>query len=174
MGAGNNEQNPNLPKDQEDLLGRIQNEWSLLMNTVENISPEQMSRPGEGGWTIKDNMAHLSAWEQFMLDHYLQGQPTYEAMQIDEATLKGLDENGINDILFRRYQDRPAAEVMSDLKHTHERVMAELNLTPFSKLMSPVSEEDPQKRPLILWVIGNTYDHYQEHRKTIEKLVNQP
>lgn len=171
MGQGNNEQSSRLPKDQADLLNRIQSEWSLLMSAVEPVSPEQMSRPGDGGWSIKDNLAHLAAWEQFMLRHYLQGEPTYEAMQIDEATLKNLDENGINDVLFRRNQPRSAAEVMSGLKQTHEQVVNELNRTPFSRLMSPVSADDPQKRPLMLWITGNTYEHYLEHRKTIEKMI---
>lgn len=171
MGEGNNQQTSQLPKDQADLLNRIQDEWSRLMKAVEHITPEQMSQPGEGDWSIKDNLAHLSAWEGFMLRAYLQGQPSAEVMQVDEATFKNLDENGINDILFHRNQDRSAAEVMSGLKQSHEQVVAELKRIPFSSLMSPLSEDDPQKRPLILWVIGNTYDHYQEHRKTIEKMV---
>jgi hypothetical protein len=33
--------------------------------------------------------------------------------------------------------------------------------------------EDPQARPLIGWVIGNTYEHYLEHRNSIETLIAQ-
>jgi len=47
-----------LPRDKAELMNRIQREWSALLRTIENLSDEQMTRPGPGGWSAKDNLAH--------------------------------------------------------------------------------------------------------------------
>jgi len=47
-----------LPRDKAELTNRIQREWSALLRAVENLSDEQMTRPGPGGWSAKDNLAH--------------------------------------------------------------------------------------------------------------------
>jgi len=31
--------------------------------------------------------------------------------------------------------------------------------------------DDPEKRPLLLWVIGDTSDHFAEHRAVIERML---
>jgi len=164
---------PAMPQDKNYLLERIQHEWAALMQAIEGLTPEQMSVPDAGGWAIKDNLAHLTAWEQFMLLHYLQGRPPHEAMQIDAVTMERLDENGINAVLFERNRNRPVADILTDLRHSHEQVVAFLEQMPFSDLMKPRFLDDPQARPLINWVIGNTYEHYQEHRQTIQAIVGQ-
>jgi hypothetical protein len=160
-----------LPKDKADLLARIQREWSALMQTIEALTAEQMTIPGTGSWSVKDNLAHLAAWEQFMLRCHLQGEPPHETLHIDKATFEGLDEDGENAILYERDKDRPAADVVDGLKRSHEQITAALELIPFADLMKPHYADDPEQRPLISWVIGNTYDHYQEHRRAIEAIV---
>jgi hypothetical protein len=91
---------------------------------------------------------------------------------VDEATWKMLDENGVNAILHERNKARPASEVLADRRRSHEQVVAALEKMPFADLMKPLFE-DPQARPLIGWVIGNTYEHYLEHRNSIEALIAQ-
>ena len=162
---------PLLPKDKADLLARIQREWSALMHTIEALTAGKMTIPGTGGWSVKDNLAHLAAWEQFMLRCHLQGEPPHETLQIDKTTFEGLDENGVNAVLYERNKDRSAADVLDGLKRSHEQIQAALERIPFADLMKPHYADDPEQRPLISWVIGNTYDHYQEHRRAIEAIV---
>jgi uncharacterized protein YndB with AHSA1/START domain len=157
-----------LPQDMAELLDRIEREWAALEQAVAGLSEEQMNVPGAGGWSIKDHLAHLTAWEQFMLLYYLQGRPAHEVMQVDEATWRTLDENGINEILHQRSQVRPVPEVLADRRRSHEQVVATLEQTLFADLMKPYYPDDPQARPVIGWVIGNTYEHYQEHRAYIQ------
>jgi hypothetical protein len=106
------------------------------------------------------------------LQHYVQGRPAHEVMQVDEATWKTLDENGINAIVHDRNQHRPTSDVLADWRRSHEQVVATLEQMPFADLMRPLYPDDPQARPLIGWVIGNTYEHYQEHRNYIQTLVS--
>ena len=158
-----------LPKNKVELLNRIEREWTALQRAIAGLGEAQMSVPDAGGWSIKDNLAHLSAWENFMRQHYLHHLPPHEVMGIDAETFEKADENVINAILFQRNKDRSAAEVLAELRHSHEQVLADLDQMSFADLMKPRLADDPEARPLIGWVIGNTYDHYMEHRSTIEK-----
>jgi hypothetical protein len=162
-----------LPKDKAALLRSIQNEWEPLDQLVSQLSEEQLNVRDSGGWSTKDNLAHLASWEQFMLLCYLQKQPAYEAIQIDQETFAQLDESGINDVIFRRNKDRSTAEILKMFRDSHHQVMAYLETAPFQELMAPLKKDDPEGRPVILWIIGNTYDHYSEHQANIQKLIQQ-
>jgi hypothetical protein len=35
--------------------------------------------------------------------------------------------------------------------------------------MRPIRPHDP--RPVLAWVVGNTYEHYQEHRLAIQAML---
>ena len=159
------------PKDKAELLARIAQEWNVLEKAFTGLKDAQMSVPDAGGWSIKDNLAHLAAWEHFLHFCYLQKKPAHEVMGIDEKTFKQLDENGTNAILYQRNKDRPVADVLAGARKEHAGLVAALEKMSFDQMMQPLDPEDAQKRPLIGWIIGNTYDHYREHRATIEKFA---
>jgi uncharacterized protein (TIGR03083 family) len=162
-----------LPKDKAELTNRIQREWSALLRAVENLTYEQMTRPGPGGWSTKDNLAHLSAWERFLLRNQFQGYSPHEALQVDQATLEhsGIDE--LNAILFERNRDRSLPDILADLHETHAQLLAALEQMPDSDLMEPTYAIGPEARPVIVWVVYNTYEHYEEHRKTIQAITGE-
>ncbi len=158
--------NEGIPHDKAELIAHIEHEWTALLHILEKITSKQMTTPDIGGWSPKDNLAHLTAWEQFMLRCYLQGQPAHHALQIDEAALEQLDEDDINQILFERNRLRPTEEILEELQQSHAQILATLEQMTFADLMEPYFD-DPQGRPVIIWVIGNTYEHYRTHRQTI-------
>jgi len=162
-----------LPQDQAELIQRIHDEWTALEGVIDALSDEQMGVLDAGGWSIKDNLAHLAAWEEFMRLHHLRDLPPHEVMGIDEATFKRGDENELNEILFQRNKNRSASDILVELHRTHEQVLADLERTSFENLMKQHYADDPKARPLMCWVIYNTYEHYQEHRITIEKVIKQ-
>jgi hypothetical protein len=104
-----------------------------------------------------------------MQDCYLRKKPAYEAMGIDASTYAALDEDGVNAVLFKRNSQRSMADVLAGLKHTYADVVETLREIPFGDLMKPLRADDPEKRPVISWVIGNTSEHFLEHRKVIER-----
>ena len=165
--------NAGLPRDKTELLDRIEREWSALQQAISQVTEQQMNVPDAGGWSIKDNLAHLTVWEEFMRLHHLQNRPPHEVLQLDEQQFSQLDENGQNAVLYQRHKDRPVAAVLADLQRAHGQVLAELAKWSYADLMKPGYADDPEARPRINSVIGNTYEHYQEHRATIEKLINQ-
>ncbi len=160
-----------FPENTTELLSTIEQEWNELMRVVDRLTPRQMTTPDSGGWSPKDNLAHLAAWMRYMKDAYLYRRPAHEAMDIEEGRLRGLDDNGINAILFERNRDRTAVDVVDGLKSTYAEVVEILRGFPFADLMKPLRESGPDKRLVIESVLGNTSSHFHEHRLNIEKAV---
>jgi hypothetical protein len=158
-----------LPGSREELLKRISQEWDGLMALVNRLPPPLLDKPGPGGWTPKDNLAHLYEWERFMLERYLRGQNSAAAFSLEEGALKDLDEDGINELLYQRNRSRFPGDVIELLRLTHETMLDELKKTPWEQLLQPMTPGRPSR---LEYVLGNTADHYVEHRRNIEAVIS--
>ncbi len=65
-----------LPKSTAELLNDIDHEWSALMHVVDQLTPEQMTTPDAGGWSPKDNLAHLTEWMKILLGYHMDKRPS--------------------------------------------------------------------------------------------------
>jgi hypothetical protein len=161
-----------IPGSKAELMSAIKREWNALMDVVAKLeAANKMMTLDEGGWSPKDNLAHLSEWMNSMMGYHMDKRPPHEVMRIPEEAAKGWDMEVINPILFERNKDRSLEDVKTELKQTYERVLAKLDAMSFEDLMKPRRADDPEKRPLLLWVIGDTSDHFAEHRETIGKML---
>jgi uncharacterized protein (TIGR03083 family) len=160
-----------LPQNKAELLRRIDDEWAALERLIESLTEEQMSKPDASGWTIKDNLAHIAIWEEFMRLHHLHNLPAHEVLDIDEGMYERGDEDEMNDIFWQRSKNRSASDVLFELRQVHEQMLVDLAQMSFADLMKQHYPDDPEASPVLCWVIGNTYEHYQEHRLTIEKFI---
>jgi len=160
-----------LPKSKTELMSLIEREWSALMDVVGRLSPEQMQTADKGGWSPKDNLAHLTEWMNILVDYYFDHKPAHEVVGVDPKVTKNWDYEVMNDIMFERDRAQPVGQVLADLEVTYTRVIARLDSMDFEDLMKPRDENDPRKAPIIEWVIGNTSDHFAEHHETIAKML---
>ncbi len=161
-----------IPENKNELMATIRREWNLLMETVEKLNKaNKMTTPDEGGWSPKDNLAHLSEWMNSMMGYHMDRSPAHEVLRIPEEATRGWDMEVINPILFERNKNRSTRDVLDELKRTYDVLIAKLEATPFEDLMKPRHADDPEKRPLLMWVLGDTSDHFAEHRATIEKML---
>jgi hypothetical protein len=160
-----------IPENKHELMSVIKREWGLLMDVVARLDEKQMTTPDAGGWSPKDNLAHLTEWMKSMMGHHIDKRPAAEVMNIPEEATKGWDMEIINPILFERNRNRSTQDVLDELRQTYDEVMARLDAMSYEELMAPRHPEDPEKRPLLMWVIGDTSDHFAEHRAVIEKML---
>ncbi len=91
-----------MPKDKPELMSAIEREWKLLMNVAEKLTDEQMTTADEGGWSPKDNLAHLSEWMKALMGFHLDRRPSHEVLGVSEDVTKGWDMEIINPVLFER------------------------------------------------------------------------
>ena len=160
-----------LPKNKTELISQIEREWSALMEVVRQLSAEQMHTPDEGGWSPKDNLAHMTEWMNILLGYYFDHRPSHEVVGADPEVTADWDFQVINEVMFERDRNQPVAQVLDELKSMYTRVYDRLAETTFEDLMKPIFQDDPTERPLLNAVIGNTSEHFAEHRETIEKML---
>jgi len=159
-----------VPKSKEELMSAVEREWAALMAVVEKLTPELMARPDAGGWSPKDNLAHLSEWMNALMGYHIDRLPAHVVMRLaPELTEDWNDFDKMNQVLFERHQAQPAQDVVDELKRMYEKLVQKLESMTFNELMQPRHAGDPEKRPLILWILGDTTEHFAEHRETIEK-----
>jgi hypothetical protein len=162
-----------FPRNTTELLNNIDREWSALIHVVDQFTPEQMTRADVGGWSPKDNLAHLTEWMRILLGYHMDKRPSYEVVGVEPGLTEDWDMDVINKILFERNCRRSSGEILDELKRVYAEVLARLKATPFNELMKPRYPEDPGKQPLLNWVLGNTSVHFSEHRLNIEKMLKE-
>ena len=160
-----------LPNNKAELISQIEREWSALMDVVGQLSPEQMNTPDEGGWSPKDNLAHLTEWMNILVDYYFDRHPAHEVIGVDPEVTENWDYELMNDIMFQQDRYQSLEQVLDELKSAYTKVLARLESMTFEELMKHRRVGDFYNGPIIEWVISNTSDHFAEHRETIAKML---
>lgn len=158
-----------MPKDKAKLMTEIEKEWKLLIDLAEKLTDKQMTTPDEGGWSPKDNLAHLSEWMNVLMGYHLDKRPSHEVMRLPKEKVKDWDMEVINPVLFERNKNRSRKDIIDELKKVYETLYTKLSAMTFDDLMKPRHDNDPEKRPVLLWILGDTREHFLEHRETIER-----
>lgn len=158
-----------MPKNKKELMSEIEKEWKLLIDVAEKLTDKQMAAPDKGGWSPKDNLAHLSDWIKVLMGYHLDNRPSHEVLGVSEDVTKDWDMEVINPVLFKRNQGRSNKDVLDELKAVYQQLWAKLDSMSWEDLMKPRRADDPEKRPVVLWVLGDTTEHFLEHRETIER-----
>jgi hypothetical protein len=113
-----------------------------------------------GTWSVKDVLAHLTAWEQLLLNWYNAG--LHDKSPLLPVPV-GMSKNAIdalNQDIFEQNRHKSLSSVLSEFQASYLQVL---------KLVQVVSEEDMFKPGKYAWtgrfifadyIAGNTCNHY--------------
>lgn len=155
------EKYPRPPADMGELLQWIEREWVTLREKVLALPPERLTAPGNGGWSVLDHLIHLAFWEQLVVRSYLGDEPEHAVLGVSEQEYQRLDEDGQNDVVYRRNRGRRPAEVLPEVWASHANTVDAIAAFPFKRLSQP--RRPGEAHPLSAHVAWNTYIHYLEH-----------
>ncbi len=147
------------------LLDNIQYGYNQFEVLLTSLNEEQLTIPTvNDSWTIKDNIAHLTAWQSYLLNQ-LQG--LIDGKQPPEF-MPGLSEDEINEGFYEENKERPLAEVIADFHLSYQRVLADVESMSEETLNAPFPW---RKDGSAVWglIAGNTYEHYEEHGNIIRQ-----
>lgn len=164
-----------VPTAAEDVLEQVHAARAEIEAIVDHLSQEQMvGATDEGGWTIKDHLAHIAEWQRRGLAA-IEGRPPWEAFDIDREKYQKLDIDGINAILYERNKDRPLEEVLTDFRKTQEKVVLTLEQLNEDDLQREIPEEHGSRYRRVGELALSTFPgHDSEHVEDIRLLANQP
>jgi hypothetical protein len=145
-----------------ELIERIRQAKSELDDAVDRIPRDQMAQPGEEGvWSAKDQLSHLAAWHEILLQR-IEGKPEEAFLGIAPERYESMDIDAVNDFLQRRDARRTPDEAREAYERSFQEVVKALESVDEDALYRDYRPEIRQ-RLLIDTVIGNTYEHYEEH-----------
>ncbi len=131
--------------------------WHDFLLSLTGMTKEQLSSPKTIGlWSVKDIMAHITAWEDIFLEaceEYLEG----TVPQIFELNWRE-EGDAINADLWEEFKDITIPEAWSNLNETHLRYMQALN--------SDILMGEPDMKNLAE-EIG--HKHYMHHAKKVRE-----
>ena len=77
-----------IPESKEELMAAIKREWDALMNVAAKLEQgNKMITADEGGWSPKDNLAHLAEWMNALMGYHMDRRPPHEVMALPEETV---------------------------------------------------------------------------------------
>ena len=162
------------PQTSADLLARVAGGWTALADLITPLDVAALTTPGAaGGWTVKDHLAHLHAWERKLLA-VLRGQPAYVGLAMDATTYTAANLDAINALLDARYKSWSFTDLWTAAQQTHTDLIAALDTLQDSDLHGPYPSDDPSDptpRHLVQGIVDNTYGHYAEHCGWIQELL---
>jgi hypothetical protein len=141
------------------LLQRLDKAWVALNESYTGLSDAQLMEPGvTGAWSVRDTLAHVTAWEEEALKHLpliLEGgmPPRYSAQYggIDAFNARMAEQKG----------NLSLSEVRTQLAATHGRLVDFIQSAPEHQLIG----ETRFRHRLRL----DTYSHYPLHAEAIRQ-----
>ncbi len=174
------EQQPAFTVTKRELLERIQRSRLALEEIVNTLSAEQLATPGPEGWTVKDHLAHVATWELGIAE-LLQGRPRFPAMQVEQAILQKKNADEINALIYRNNASLSLADVQSKFRAAHEQMLRAINslededlIRPYASFLAEGSTPPSGSnltQPVLQWIVGNTFGHFDEHHDYIQELI---
>jgi len=157
--------------EKSDLISTIQQARQELERLLSEIPEEDMRKPGvSGDWSIKDLLAHLTAWQDFTM---------YRLRYAEEGTLPPIpplvsedDFDKQNEKYFSQHQDTSLADVLINFRNTHQKMLAYIHQMDESFLNSKLPEEWFGGGSVIRLIMANTSWHDIEHLASIEKWLS--
>lgn len=159
----------------EGLVARIEEQWRALEVQISRYPADVLTGPADdAGWTIRDHLAHLTAWEGSVLGIVRDARPQNETMGVDRALWDADDLDAINERIRAQTANDSIAKVLETRETTHRDLLAALDAVSVERLRQRWTDGvgDASEAPTILEkVIGNTVEHYPEHGEWIAAIA---
>ena len=158
-----------------EVLAKIDDRWRRLTDLVDGIDPSIFVKPAKDDWSPKDHVAHLTAWEEFLLA-ILEKRDRYLSMGMGDV--RGKETNEINEAVFRARRNLAPEAVRTAFADTHGKVRLAIESFADADLQRPRADFQPEADEgdtgdeSIMDEIGwNTWGHYDMHIEWIAAMV---
>lgn len=157
------------PTMKSDLLYRIADGWAAWTAAIDAAPPRELTLPDlHGGWSIKDEAAHITFWEDRLL-------PIVRAALADEeppyrsavGSTEEIDE--MNAGVCEASRQRDLDDVIAERERTHAALVDAVDQLPEDALFNARRFPWTQGEPLAVSVAVDTYEHYPEHIRNIQR-----
>ena len=148
----------------QDILDELTTARADLLDAIDGLTPEQMRQPfAVGLWSVKDVLAHLTAWESELVTALNQVQSSNRAPQI--VLIDEIDE--WNEEQYHLSARRPLEAILEDLEGVHRMLCMMVEDYKDKRLMDNRQFEWMEGEALWYLIEENAYLHEREHADNI-------
>ncbi|MEX2159579.1 MAG: ClbS/DfsB family four-helix bundle protein [Dehalococcoidia bacterium] len=159
------------PRTAQDILDAIRRDRPVLEDAVTEMSAVPLDAvPRGGGWSVKDHMAHIAAWERMIVAHLTDGSD-HEVAGMDAASFAAATLDEVNDSIYHLHHRDTLSQVREEFAAAHEAIVTLIESLPEDGFDRPYWDDDPTRRPVHDKIAGDTYLHYVEHAVWVRELL---
>ena len=138
--------------------------WQRLQRVIEQLGPNGLQRPINGGWTVKEMLAHLAFWDETSL-------PVIESLYRGKPELPTATWYGGDDLEVGPHAPWPDADTHNAREarwarhHTTEEVLARLQRArdQLKRILATVTDEEGRGPIGEQWSAAEVNRHVQGH-----------
>jgi uncharacterized damage-inducible protein DinB len=156
------------PTTIDELTARIERGRAAFYAALDGLSDAELAAPlTDRGWSVADHMAHIAVWMEGIVGA-LDGRDRWAVMGAGPPV--GGDYDALNEELRARRGALVPADARAWLDATHAQLLAKLGGMTIEELRRPYRHYQPGEErpnadaPFLGWIIGDSYEHYDEHR----------
>ena len=149
----------------DELLAALEAARARLDAALEGLTEAELTRPGTvGDWSIKDLMAHVTAWDVDLLTNLGQAKRGQKPGRTawDNAAIQAQ-----NVAWYAEFKDRPLDRVVADYDGVHAQLLRRVEGLTDSELEAPAAWL--QGRPLFQYFLDDVVTHEGEHGAELAK-----
>lgn len=161
-----------VPMSIAAIVERVRSAHDRLASAIAPLSDEQLQAPAlDGGWSVKDVLAHLSFWDQRLL-HAIEPISGAEISRMAPPAIADIpyDEQWLETVNARIYavnRDRCLAGIQAENAATRQRLLSTV------ARLSPHAVYDPDGLSALLGepfapMLLGAFEHYEEHAEALE------
>ena len=167
------------PPIKQELITRINEGLSQFLAFRDQYSAEQLELLTDAvGWNARDHITHLAAWADGIAA-LLRREDRWAAVGVSKALGESQEYdqmNEANEVIAEQHRHLSAAEARRWLVAAHEGLAAAMEplsdadlLLPYERFVFPFTGDEGN--PIMTYIKGDTYEHYQEHALWIEEFI---
>jgi hypothetical protein len=154
------------PVDRQELVQITQASRRALEDQLVGLGDAQLTEPAlDDGWSVKDVLAHVSAWERMFIgwiEALMRGEkPDRPEFFSQEWT------DTVNARVYKENRERSLADVRAESQQSYEAILAFINRMSDEDLFDPQRFTWTNGREIAPWLRANADEHYDEHREQI-------
>jgi hypothetical protein len=164
----------NATQTMAEISTRIEHGIQRVVQAVTPLSSAQMLEPRlSGGWSVKDVLAHLTWWDQWLLvtlpaDPNTPHTPiTLPLVDQIPPTDRWADE--MNAKVYAYNQSRELSIIQAEFTATRNRLLQRVSQLSMDDLYSPDGIAAMLGQPVAPLILG-IYEHYEEHAHELEQV----
>jgi hypothetical protein len=155
--------------NKQELLTTIQAERDRLDELLTGLSEEELCQPAlAGGWSIKDVIAHIAAWEHRCAFWIIDGL-CHKTPELPQKGYTWDDIDLLNADTYLDYEDRTWESVWIEGCATYRHLFEFIENLSEDDIFNPDRFPWTEGKSLVPFIAANTYEHYREHAEQIRK-----